>query len=151
MITWDFADFPEVVAAAQAAAARWGAEAPALPPGDGTLPVHTMLEARLASLKGYPAALLFGSGYTANLGIISAIVGRRDWVVADRLAHASMLDAAILSRAELRRFRHNDPQHRKKFSGSGRRGPLPGIDGVGVQHGRRLRPAAGNCRCVRRA
>lgn len=102
---------PELVAAAQDAAARWGAGAAASRLVTGTLPVHTLLENRLAVLKGYPAALLFGSGYMANLGIIAAIAGRRDWVVADKLAHASILDAAMLSRAELRRFRHNDPGH----------------------------------------
>ncbi len=143
---------PELVAAAQAAAARWGAGAAASRLVTGTLPIHTLLEERLAELKGYPAALLFGSGYMANAGIIPAIVGRHDWLVVDRLAHASILDAAIISRAELRRFQHNDPQHlaeilRRRpagarclivtesvFSMDGDRAPLAEIAALAAQH-----------------
>jgi 8-amino-7-oxononanoate synthase len=69
---------------------------------------HQALEEALAAFSGYPAALLFSTGYMANLGAISALVGRGDAVFADRLNHASLNDAALLSRATFRRYAHND-------------------------------------------
>jgi len=121
----DLAQHPDVLAAAARALHAAGAGATASRLVSGTLPLHEELEARLARLKGYPAALLFGSGYLANLGILGALVGRDDRVFADRLAHASLMDAAVLARAELLRFRHNDAQHLdellQKNPGAGRK------------------------------
>ena len=77
----------------------------------GTLDCHTELEERLAVLKGYPSALVFGSGYLTNVGTIPAVVGRDDHVFADKLAHASIVDGMVLSRARIHRFNHNDPEH----------------------------------------
>ena len=77
----------------------------------GSLPCHQDLESDLAAFKGYPAARLFGSGYLANLGIITALAGKGDAIFVDRLSHASVLDGARLSGARLFRFRHNDAQH----------------------------------------
>lgn len=74
----------------------------------GNSPLHTELENRLAELKGTEAALLFSSGYAANLGTISALVGKRDVVYSDEYNHASILDAIRLSRAETRVFPHLD-------------------------------------------
>lgn len=74
----------------------------------GTLPIHEELEARIARKKGYPAALVFGSGYMANAGTIPVLVGRDDLIFADKLVHASMIDACKLSGARLVRFAHND-------------------------------------------
>jgi 8-amino-7-oxononanoate synthase len=69
---------------------------------------HEQLEEALADFVGLPSALLFSTGYMANLGVISALVGRDDAVFADKLNHASLNDAAVLSRAELHRYAHND-------------------------------------------
>lgn len=107
----DLARHPDVVAAAADAVRSLGAGATASRLVAGTLPIHGELEDRLARYKGYPAALVFGSGYMANSGVITCLVGRGDTVFVDRLVHASILDAAILSRARLCRFRHNDPTH----------------------------------------
>ncbi len=107
----DLAAHPVVVAAARAALERWGAGATASRLVAGSLPVHEELETRLAAWKGYPAALVFGSGYAANTGILPALVGEGDAVFADRLSHASLLDGIRLSGARLHRFRHNDPGH----------------------------------------
>jgi 8-amino-7-oxononanoate synthase len=74
----------------------------------GTHPLHLELEAALASYKRTEAALLFGSGYLANIGAIPALVGPRDAIYADRLNHASLIDGCRLSRAEVRTFAHND-------------------------------------------
>ena len=74
----------------------------------GTLPIHEELEARLAREKGYPAALVFGAGYMANAGTIPVLAGRDDLIFADKLVHASMIDACKLSGAKLVRFAHND-------------------------------------------
>ena len=76
----------------------------------GTLPIHEELEARLAKEKGYEAALVFGSGYMANAGTIPVLAGRNDLIFADKLVHASMIDACKLSGAKLVRFAHNDVQ-----------------------------------------
>jgi 8-amino-7-oxononanoate synthase len=69
---------------------------------------HEQLEEALADFVGLPSALLFSTGYMANLGAISALVGRDDAVFADKLNHASLNDAVVLSRAELHRYAHND-------------------------------------------
>lgn len=74
----------------------------------GTLPIHETLEARLAKEKGFEAALVFGSGYMANAGTIPVLAGREDVILADKLVHASMIDACRLSGAKLVRFAHND-------------------------------------------
>jgi 8-amino-7-oxononanoate synthase len=104
---------PAVMAEAESTMRRWGTGSGASRLVTGTLPCHTELERRLAASKGYPAALLFGSGYLANLGVIPALVGRNDWFVVDRLAHAGIMDAAILSRAALHRFQHNSADQLK--------------------------------------
>jgi 8-amino-7-oxononanoate synthase len=74
----------------------------------GTLPIHEELEARIAAEKGYPSALVFGSGYMTNAGTIPVLAGRDDLIFADKLVHASMIDACKLSGAKLIRFTHND-------------------------------------------
>ena len=102
---------PHVVASARRCLEQYGAGATASRLVCGTLACHDALEQRLARMKGYPAALAFGSGHTANTSLIPALVGRNDHVFLDRLAHASLVDGAILSRAGLHRFRHNDPGH----------------------------------------
>ncbi|HCA1049288.1 TPA: aminotransferase class I/II-fold pyridoxal phosphate-dependent enzyme, partial [Klebsiella pneumoniae] len=71
---------------------------------------HRALEEALADWLGYPRALLFISGFAANQALIAALVEKDDRIVADRLSHASLLEAASLSPAQLRRFTHNDPQ-----------------------------------------
>lgn len=76
---------------------------------NGNLALHDQLEAELADFYGKPAAAVISTGYQANLGTISALAGRGDVVVADRDAHASVVDGGRLSDAKLRRFRHNDP------------------------------------------
>jgi 8-amino-7-oxononanoate synthase len=102
---------PRVIAAAKKTLDEYGAGATASRLVTGTLPVHEELEQRLASFKGYPAALVLGSGFLTNAGVIPSLVGREDTVFADKLVHASVIDAITLSRATLARFRHNDVQH----------------------------------------
>ncbi len=74
----------------------------------GTMKLHRALEEKLTEFKKTEACLVFNSGYTANVGIISALVKRGDIVFCDRLNHASIIDGIILSRAELRRYPHRD-------------------------------------------
>ena len=81
----------------------------------GTRRVHEELEERLASLKGTEAALAFSSGYATSVGLIPAIVGKGDFVVLDKLSHASLIDGARLSGAEVRTFLHNNPESLEKL------------------------------------
>jgi 8-amino-7-oxononanoate synthase len=97
---------PRLADAAMAMLQKAGTGATAARLISGNHPVHTTLEQELARFKGTEATLLFGSGYTANLGTIPALVGRRDVIYADALNHASLIDAARLSRAEVRIFPH---------------------------------------------
>lgn len=77
----------------------------------GDLEIHHQLEAKVAKFKNKEAALVFNSGYQANLGIISSLYNRGDCIFSDRLNHASIIDGIFLSRARLFRFQHNDVQH----------------------------------------
>jgi len=102
---------PAVLQSARTFLERYGSGAAASRLLAGNLPCHHELESTIARLTAYPAALLFGSGYLANCGVIPSLVGRNDVVFADRLVHASLLDGIRLSRARLVRFHHNDPEH----------------------------------------
>lgn len=102
------ASHPALIEATQSAAARYGVGSGSshLVSGHGAL--HHTLESELAAFAGLPAALLFSTGYMANLGIVTALAGRDDEVFADKLNHASLNDAVLLSRAKLTRYPHLD-------------------------------------------
>jgi len=102
------ANHPEVIAALQRGAERWGVGSGAAHLVNGHSAAHEALEEELAAFTGRERALLFSTGYMANLGVISALAGRRDTLLQDKLNHASLLDAAQLSRATLRRYAHAD-------------------------------------------
>ena len=99
---------PRLVAAAQEGAARYGVGSGASHLVVGHSGAHEALEAALAQFVGQPRALLFSTGYMANIGIVTALAGRDDAVFADRLNHASLNDAVSLSRAEFKRYAHCD-------------------------------------------
>jgi glycine C-acetyltransferase/8-amino-7-oxononanoate synthase len=105
------ATHPDVVRAAVHATEEYGAGAGASRLISGTLHPHTHLESCLANFKHTEAALVFGSGYLANLGIIPVLIGRGGLVLADRLCHASLVDACRLSGADFRVYRHGDTGH----------------------------------------
>lgn len=102
------ANHPRLTGALQQGAAQWGAGAGAAHLVSGHFSPHEQLEVELAAFAGKPAALLFSTGYMANLGVVQALAGRGDTVFADRLNHASLNDAMMLSRAHVRRYRHGD-------------------------------------------
>ncbi len=133
-----------LIAAARAGAAQWGVGCGASHLVSGHLEPHEALEQRLAAFTGFPRALLFTTGYMANLGIVPALVGRGDAIFADKLNHASLIDAVQLSRAESHRYPHGDLAALEKllaassakrkliltdcvFSMDGDLAPLPGL------------------------
>jgi 8-amino-7-oxononanoate synthase len=99
---------PRLINAAQAAALRWGAGAGASRLVVGHLGLHEAVETRLAAFKGTEAAVIFPTGYMANLGTIAALMGPGDVIFSDRLNHASIYDGIKLSGATLQRFPHRD-------------------------------------------
>ena len=104
------ANHPQLIAALQQGAQTWGAGAGAAHLVNGHFEPHHRLELRLAAFVGKPAALLFSTGYMANLGVVQALVGKGDTVFADKLNHASLNDAMLLARADVQRYRHGDMQ-----------------------------------------
>mgnify|MGYP001373189891 FL=1 len=102
------ADDPMLIEAACAGARRWGVGSGASHLVSGHLAPHAALEDQLAEFSGFDRALLFSTGYLANLAIIPTLVGRGDAVFADRLNHASLIDAVQLSRADSQRYAHGD-------------------------------------------
>jgi 8-amino-7-oxononanoate synthase len=102
------ANHPRVIAALQQGAQLHGAGAGAAHLLSGHSGTHHQLELELAAFVGRPSALLFSTGYMANLGIVQALVGKGDTVLADKFNHASLNDAMQLSRATVKRYRHND-------------------------------------------
>jgi 8-amino-7-oxononanoate synthase len=105
------ADHPRVRQAAADAAERFGAGAGASRLVSGNMSLHGKLEQRLAEFSGYEAALLFGSGYLANLGTIAVLAGRGQRVFSDELNHASIIDGCRISRADRFVYRHADLEH----------------------------------------
>jgi 8-amino-7-oxononanoate synthase len=99
---------PDIVRAWQKGAEEYGVGSGGSGHVTGYSLAHQQLEAELAQWLGYPRALLFISGFAANQAMIAALARRQDRIVADKLSHASLLEAAMQSPAQLRRFTHND-------------------------------------------
>ena len=99
---------PQLISALQQGAQQYGVGAGASHLVSGHFTAHEELEQALTTFAGKPAALLFSSGYMANLGVVQALVGKSDTVFADKLNHASLNDAMLLSRARVQRYRHSD-------------------------------------------
>lgn len=124
------ANHPRLVAAVTDTVVAHGVGSGASHLVSGHHALHEALEQRLASYMSRPC-LLFSSGYTANVGIIPALVGREDAIFADRLNHASLIDGARLSRAKVTRFRHSDMTHLAQLlEQSSARRRLIVVDGV---------------------
>ncbi len=146
------ANHPDVVQAFRRGAERWGVGSGASHLISGHSVAHHALELELAEFVGRDRALLFSTGYMANLGVVTALCGRADTVLEDRLNHASLLDAALLSRARLQRYVHGDAADLEcrlsrmeggralavsdgLFSMDGDLAPLPQLAAVTRQHG----------------
>lgn len=149
------ADHPRVRRAAADAAERYGAGAGASRLISGDMELHRTLEGHLARFKGSESALLFGSGYLANMGIVAALAGEGGVVFSDELNHASIIDGCRLARAETFVYRHRDLEHLGwgleqaagrsalivtdgVFSMDGDVAPLPGLAELAGRHGARL-------------
>ncbi|WP_047682992.1 MULTISPECIES: 8-amino-7-oxononanoate synthase [Xenorhabdus] len=105
---------PQIIAAWQQGAERYGVGSGGSGHVTGYTAAHHMLEQQLAEWLGYSRALLFISGYAANQGVIAALMEKEDRIIADRLSHASLMEAAMQSPAQLRRFLHNNPDSLKQ-------------------------------------
>jgi 8-amino-7-oxononanoate synthase len=99
---------PRINAAAKAAVDKWGTGTNGVRTLAGTLTLHTELEETIAQFKHAEAAITYSSGYATNLTVISTLLGRGDYVLSDKLNHASIVDGCMMSGAEFRRFKHND-------------------------------------------
>jgi glycine C-acetyltransferase len=102
------ANHPKIVEAAKEATNKYGVGPAAVRSIAGTMDLHIQLEQRLAKFKGAEDVITFQSGFTANLGTISALVGKEDVVFSDRLNHASIIDGCRLSGAKIIPYEHND-------------------------------------------
>jgi glycine C-acetyltransferase len=148
------ANHPRMNAAASRAAAELGAGTGAVRTIAGTMRMHRELERAFADFKQAEAALMFQSGFNANAGTVAAILDKTDVIVSDRLNHASIIDGARLSRAEIKVFEHKDAEHADRllaetktadrrqllitdgvFSMDGDIAPLPDLVEVADRHG----------------
>lgn len=118
---------PRVIEAAQAATSRYGTGVTGSRLLNGTLALHRELESELADFFGFEAALVFPTGYVANLSTISSLLTRHDYAIVDKEAHNSLLTGIKLSGASMKRFRHNDVDQLDRILGD-----LPPQAGKGV-------------------
>ena len=126
---------PEVAEAAAAALQRFGLSASGSPLLSGLLSVHQELEHALAQYKQVEAMLLFPTGYATNVGVISALAGPGDVVIADAFAHASIVDGVSLARARMVYFRHNDMRHLERALKRAEGRVLVAVEGVYSMYG----------------
>src|SRR3982751_2427966 len=145
---------PKLREAALEATRKYGVGSGAVRTIAGTMKIHMELEERIARFKGTEACVVFQSGFTANAGTVSAILGKEDFIISDELNHASIIDGARLSRAKILVFRHKDVAHAEEqlasvkdqpgrkllitdgvFSMDGDIGPLPGLCDVAEKYG----------------
>ena len=126
------ADHPKAKQAAKDAVDRYGVGTCGSRFLTGTIDLHEELESRLARFMKRPAALTFSTGYQTNLGIISTIAGKGDIIIADRMVHASIIDACRLSFADVSKFKHNDMADLERILASlnPEAGKLIVVDGV---------------------
>jgi 8-amino-7-oxononanoate synthase len=125
------ANHPEVIKSFQTAANKYGVGGGASHLVNGHSQAHHELEEALAEFTGRPKALLFSTGYMANIGAVNALLGKQDAVFQDRLNHASLLDAGLLSGARFQRYLHNDSESLdKKLAKTEARRKLVVTDGV---------------------
>jgi glycine C-acetyltransferase len=148
------ANHPKLVEAAVEATKRYGAGSGAVRTISGTMSLHVELERRIAAFKNVEACVVFQSGFAANAGTVSAILGAEDHIISDELNHASIIDGCRLSRAKIHVFRHRDVAHAEEklaaldgvagrkllitdgvFSMDGDIGPLPGLCEAAEKYG----------------
>ena len=145
---------PKLREAALEATRRYGVGSGAVRTIAGTMRIHMELEERIARFKNVEACVVFQSGFAANAGTVSAILGKDDFIISDELNHASIIDGARLSRAKILVFRHKDLAHAEEqlssvkdqpgrkllitdgvFSMDGDIGPLPGLCALAEKYG----------------
>src|ERR1700761_9234392 len=148
------ANHPKLIDAAIAATQAFGVGSGAVRTIAGTMRIHMALEEKIARFKNVEACVVFQSGFAANAGTVSAILGKDDFILSDELNHASIIDGARLSRAKIKVFRHKDIAHAEEqlasvkdqpgkkllitdgvFSMDGDIGPLPGLCDVAEKYG----------------
>ena len=145
---------PKLREAALAALKKYGVGSGAVRTVAGTMKIHMELEEKIARFKNVEACVVFQSGFTANAGTVSAILGKDDFIISDELNHASIIDGARLSRAKIKVFRHKDMAHAEEllkevqnesghkllitdgvFSMDGDIGPLPALCDLAEKYG----------------
>src|SRR5712664_3797075 len=145
---------PKLREAALEATRKYGVGSGAVRTIAGTMKIHMELEEKIARFKNVEACVVFQSGFTANAGAVSAILGKDDFIISDELNHASIIDGARLSRAKIKVFRHKDAAHAEEllkeikdepghkllitdgvFSMDGDIGPLPALCDVAEKYG----------------
>jgi glycine C-acetyltransferase len=145
---------PRLREAALEATRRYGVGSGAVRTIAGTMKIHMELEEKIARFKNVEACVVFQSGFTANAGTVSALLGKEDFIISDALNHASIIDGARLSRAKILVFEHKDVAHAEQklasvqdqpgrkllitdgvFSMDGDIGPLPGLCEVAEKYG----------------
>jgi glycine C-acetyltransferase len=145
---------PKLREAAIDAVKKYGAGSGAVRTIAGTMKIHMELEEKIARFKNVEACVVFQSGFTANAGTVSSVLGKGDWIISDELNHASIIDGARLSRANIKVFRHKDVAHAEEilkeiqhesgrkllitdgvFSMDGDIGPLPGLCDIAEKYG----------------
>ena len=118
------ANDPRLIEAAITATRKYGVGSGAVRTIAGTMKIHMELEEKIARFKNVEACVVFQSGFTANAGTVSSILGKEDYILSDELNHASIIDGARLSRATIKVFRHKDAAHCEQLLQE--LAPLPG-------------------------